>query len=89
VGEVMQTDTVFACFVEHEDFILYRGEAWQVFQIVDDRDSLEISIRKQDSDWEQDIVPLAPFDHVSVIVSFEDDPLDWQDVEVDTDADVG
>lgn len=68
----MQTVPEFACYIEHDDFILYRGAVYQVKDI-DDTDDLIVFDVTDEHDEKMDLPALGPFEPVERITSFEDD----------------
>lgn len=76
----MQTDTVYACFVEIGDYLEINEVAHEVTDVTDTSDFIVLKLR--DFDGEAGSTTLAPFDHVSVVTSFEDS-FEFEDVDID------
>lgn len=76
----MQTDTVFACYVEVDDFIVEEDATWQVLEISDSLDALAIRVKDEDGDVYTFHRP--PFEHMTVVTSFEE-TFEFEDVDID------
>jgi hypothetical protein len=77
----MQTDTVFACYVEIDDFILEDGETLRVIEITDADDAL--AFLTKDEDGERFTLYRPPFEHMAVVTSFDEESVldfDLEDV---------
>ena len=78
----MQTDSVFACYVEVGDFLVLNGEPWRVTAI---EDTYEDHIFFELADDEGERIngkPYPPFAHVTVVTSFEES-FSFEDVDIE------
>lgn len=74
----MQTDSVYACNIENNDFIMVEGEvAGYVYMVDEDGDLILLDV--VDDDGEHTHYPFGPFDTVTIVTSF-DDSEEWEDV---------
>ena len=73
----MHTDTVAACYIENNDFIVIDSQVvGYVYSITDESDYLHIEVSDDDGDCT--VYAFAPFDPVTYVTSFEDDEHeDW------------
>lgn len=79
----MQTRTEFASYVEFEDHVVLdatKEVTARVIHISDEKDHIVLCVENEDGDRTD--LTFAPFDHVEIVESFEDDE------EVDTDSEL-
>lgn len=69
----MQTDTEFAAYCENNMWVAGDGDRpdTYIYMVDDQEDVLVFDL--VDEDGEHYSLPVAPFDHVTIITSFEDD----------------
>ena len=67
----MQTDNVYACNIENNDFIMVEGEVkGYVYMVDEDGDFILLDV--VDDDGEHTQYPFGPFDTVTIVTSFDD-----------------
>lgn len=70
----MQTDTVMAVQVEIGDFLMHEDDGLKVINITEDWENPDlIHITIVDDEGYSIPVPVAPFDLLEIVVSFEDE----------------
>lgn len=76
----METDTIFAAFVEQDDFIMVNDEPMRVVLITDFDDALRFDV--VDDEGEKEYIVSPPFDHLTVVTSFVEN-VEFEDVDID------
>jgi hypothetical protein len=76
----METDTVYAAFVDEDDFILVDDEPLRVVDITDVNDVLHFLVVNDEGD--KDVISSPPFEHLTIVTSFVEN-VEFEDVDID------
>lgn len=76
----MITETYAAALIQDEDFIVVKGEVYQVTSIDDTGDALKFDVRDEDGEV-ADLPPFGAFDAIEVVMIFDDEKVDIPDIE--------